>query len=450
MSQFFSKARQRLSGTDPVYLCLFPALGLVVLLIGASGYSFYFLEHYAMIPAMLFWGVLLTRKHSTDTLRHLALGIGFSAWFVISQILQYAAGLSVRSPGVFFLVYLMAFPFASAARDTGKQTGLKMAGFAYICGALVLAFLTGLLSLDLLPGFLKPHVYWDGARLRAMWHPNVCGCVCMIAMAFCLYFFSESRRKLHKGLWAAVAAGMFLLITLTNSRTAILLSCCLLAGYLFFRIWNGSWKRFFLGAAAAAAVLVLVFLLSRGIFSLHNDYLTRQIIENQNSETFTGSLVIDEASGEVTLQAEAAQESLLKDAATLNSRTNIWKAAVKAAGSSKAVLLRGTDNSTVLVGQFYSIPIYSHNSYLEALLTMGIPGMLFALVFTLLALWRIGWVLLSPNTSMALKTIALLMIALMGAGMLEAYLFQGNMNFLYTEFAFSLCLGYLSRQKEAR
>lgn len=444
---FWNKLRTRLSGTDPVFFCLLTALALVFLLIGASGYSYYFLEHYAMIPAAAFLGILLTRKHSRSALLLLTLGLAVCAWFAISQLLQYASGLTVRSPGTFSLVYLMALPFSAASRDGEKQYGLKLAGLAYIGGALVLVCLTGLLALDLLPGFLTPHVYWDGARLRAMWHPNVCGCVFMIALAFCLYFFAISGKKLHKAFWAVLGAGMFYMATLTNSRTAILLSCCLVAGYLALVIWKGRWKRLIPAAAAAVAVLVLAFLLSQSLFSLHTHRLVRQAVAYQSSGEAAANLVVDTQTGNVTLQADASQKSLLEDAGTLNSRTKIWRSAVNAALNHSRVLLHGTDNTPALIEPYMGVAVYSHNSYLEALLTMGIPGLLFALAFGALALWNILRVLFS-QASMERKSIALLMVALMGAGMLEAYLFQGSADFLFTDFLFFLCLGYLTQWKK--
>jgi len=235
---------------------------------------------------------------------------------------------------------------------------------------------------------------------------------------------------------------------LTNSRTAILLCCCLAAGYLFFSLWNKSWKRFLLGTVSAVAVFAAIFLLYQGIFSIHTANMTQQAITSKDSESISGTLKVDGDTGEVKLEAEAAQNSILKDAGTLNSRTRIWKAAIKAARSSNAVMLRGTDNSATLIDQVHWAAVYTHNSFLEALLTMGIPGLLFAFVFALLAIWRIIRVLFCANISMATKSIALLMTALLAAAILEAYLFQGNINFLYTDFVFCLCLGYLTPSKD--
>jgi O-antigen ligase len=73
---------------------------------------------------------------------------------------------------------------------------------------------------------------------------------------------------------------------------------------------------------------------------------------------------------------------------------------------------------------------------------MGLPGLLLALVFTGMAVWHI-WVTFWGNTQLGQKVIAMLVLVLMGAGILEPYLFFTDIFYHYTDFIFFLCLGYL-------
>ena len=452
MMQLFQKGRQRLAQTDPIYLCLFLAMGLVFLLISFCGISYYYLNNYTMIPVMLFWGILLTRKPDKQACIHLLGGFLVSLWFVASQSLLYASGMGVRSPGIFFMVYLLAFPFASASRDKDAQTGLKLAGFFYIAGALMLAMYTGLLALDALPGFLKPHVIWDGARLNPFWQPNICACIMMIALAFCLYFFTTQTKRLYKGIFVAISAVLLLIIALTNSRTGMLLSACLVAGFLFFNIWNSGWKRFLLAGLAAAVTVAALFLCLQGIFSLHSQHKLQQAIVQQSSaaaESAEDPLTTDKKTGEVTLDTHSAQSTLANDMVTLNSRSNIWKAAIQAVKKNPIVLLRGSDSSGDLLWSTRKTrAMHCHNSWLEALLTLGIPGLIAAGIFTVVALWNIVAVMFFRNCTLEKKVLAMLILCLLIAGVMEPYLFTGSINFLYADFVFFLGLGYLTQWKK--
>lgn len=448
MPQCIQKARQRLAQTDPMYLSLFLALGLIALLICFEGLSYYYLNNYSLIPVMLFWGIVFTRKHRPDTIRQLSAGFLVALWFVISQSVQFAREMNIRSPGICFLPYLFAFPFASAARDEEKQLGLKMAGVAYIGSALVLAFYTLLLTLDALPGFLEPHIFWDGARLMPLWHPNIFACIMMIAIAFCLYFFSITKKWVFKCLLIAVIVLDLFLVALTNSRTGTLLSVCLVAGYGFFRLWKSGWKRFVLTAVIAVLIIAVLFACLQGVFTLHSEQKLQALLSSEN--TPSDALVVDGNTGEVKLNTGSKQGSLAKDMITLNSRTRIWQTAIAAIKDNPSVLAVGTDSTMHLILEHCGFSVlHSHNAWLESVLNMGIPGLLSALFFTAVAVWNIFGVLFFRSCGIEKKVFALLLACLLIAGILEPYLFVVDIGYLYTNFAFFLCLGYLTQWKRS-
>jgi hypothetical protein len=55
-------------------------------------------------------------------------------------------------------------------------------------------------------------------------------------------------------------------------------------------------------------------------------------------------------------------------------------------------------------------------------------------------IWKTFW---SKHCTLDQKIIALLVMCLMGAGILEPYIFFSDIFYHYTDFVFFLCLGYL-------
>lgn len=445
MLQYFKKIRQQLSETDPVYFCLFLALGLLFLLICVEVSSFYFLTHYSMIPVMLFWGILLTRKPKPQDSRYLISGFLVSLWFVISQSAQYASRMDVLSPGLFFLAYLLAFPFASTSQDGHCQIGLKMTALVFVGSSLVMAAYTGLLFLDTLPGFLQPHLEWDGARLILYRYPTVTACILMIAFGFCLYLFTVASAKRWKVIFLGIGFITLILISLTNGRVSMLLCSCMVGGLFFFSLWKSGWKRFILLAMIAVLIIALVFFGLQGIFTLHTQLRIQAVLTDQ--DTAQSALRVNEETGEVSLITKSSQGDLLRDMTSLNSRTRIWSGTFQAIRENPSVLLFGTDSTYHFLRSVGAPGGHTHNSWLEVLVTMGFPGLVSALCFTVLAVWQILATLFFRNATLEKKVIAMLVVCLLGAGFMEPYLFGGSIDYLVSNFAFFLCLGYLSQWK---
>ena len=127
-----STLMDRISNTNPQYLALGAALFLEFLLMSFGAYGFYFMDHYMIIPPMLFLGMAFGRPFSTNAWRQLVLPALMVCWFFITQTLHFSMDLTVRSSGTFFSVYLLAYLFAAFSQDGKKQWGLHLACLAYI------------------------------------------------------------------------------------------------------------------------------------------------------------------------------------------------------------------------------------------------------------------------------------------------------------------------------
>lgn len=446
---------------------LFLALGSLL-----GGIMYYYVKSYLLIPCILFFGTILTQGVPQQARRQLLLGMGMAAWFVITQTQHEIQGMETKRIGMFFCTYLLAFPFASVTQDGVRQKGLKLIAWFYVAASMVLAVYSVLLLLNLLPSFLEPYIAWDGARLQAMWHSNICACLFMIGIAFCFGFFFQAKRAWQKCLLLAAVALQFGCMALTNCRTSILMTCALIGGIAFFAVWKSGWKRFVVGLVAALAITAALFAVSSTLYKRNNERLVAKYtvqmasIEEQTAspeaqETSEAVEIINtEAAGASTeetelpqpvvneqgqLQGVNGQGSFSSDLRTLNGRTVIWGAALRALRDNPSLLLWGTEYVGVVISVYNHFDVeHAHNSWAEILFRMGLPGLVLALIFTGIAVWC-AFRLLWKNNDMWKTCIAMLVLCMLVAGFLEPFLFSADIFYHYLDFIFFLCVGYMTQ-----
>lgn len=410
------------------------------------GLGYFLADKLLPVTCLLFAGSALTRRLSASAKRGLLLSCLVIAWFAMVQLHRHLSYEQISTFGVFGTAYLLAFPFAAVTGETDRS--LKWLGGIYGLASLLLLLCGILLLTENVPAALAGAVSWDGARLSALWHPNVGACVFMIGIGFTLYFFLQAEKKWAKLLMALLAAAQFWGISLTNSRTTILLTCAMFAGTVFFTLWNGGWKRFLMGAAAALAVMLLLFSLSGTLFDLNVSVQTGKLLQQAEAgmapENDSQKLVLDEATGTYILQGNSNQGELLQDMRTLNGRTYIWRAAATAMQDNPSIKRWGTPNPAVEISFRNYFPVaHAHNSWVQVVLELGFPGLLLALVYTAAALWNI-WVLMwRKDLALPRKVIVMLTLCLLVAGILEPYLFTGDVYTFFARYMFFFALGCL-------
>mgnify|MGYP006897801781 CR=1 FL=1 len=117
---------------------------------------------------------------------------------------------------------------------------------------------------------------------------------------------------------------------------------------------------------------------------------------------------------------------------------------LKAVRNSKPVMLWGTEYSGTIISIYHWFDVdHAHNSWLETLMRLGLPGLMLSLVFTVLAVWNGAKLLLTPGTELWKKVIAMLAMCVMATGFLEPYLFITNVYYHVTDFTFFFLTGYL-------
>lgn len=483
--------KESLSGKNMPFLLLLAAGIIEFLFITLesrfSGVCYYLAENYVIVPCLLFLGYVLQEKQTPFARRRLFLAAAAVCWFAIVQVQHTLTGMESHPMATVFFVYLMGFPFAALADDR-DDTGILWIGRLFAAAALVLVGYTVLLLLELVPSGLQGVLFWDGARLYALWHPNIAACYLMIGMGFSAVFWTRAEKTWVKGLFLVAIAVQFFAMSLTNCRTMLLMTGALLGGITFFRIFRGSWQQLILGLMAAAVLLVGSFKLSGMIFRWNNDRLlaahtmaVEEIIADETvpagvvaateealpqttppettlPETTPSETTPPEMTPPETIPAETApavddtgvisgdnpQGSLADDMRTLNGRTIIWRSALTAIRDNPTLVRWGTAYPGTVISVYNPWEVvHSHNSWMEALLRLGRPGLVMALAFTVISVWSAARLVLGKKTELWKKIVAMTTMCVLVAGFLEPYLFITNVYYHILDFVFFFCTGYL-------
>ena len=407
----------------------------------ASGVAYLLSERYLTLPAMAFLGASLCLGLPRRNRWHLYAAIAMVVLFSLNQILHQVLESEAKQVGTFVCAYALCFPFAAATQDAQRQKGLKWMACLFVGVGTLLTAYAALLLGGVLPGYLQDYVYWDGARFYAMGHPNICATLLMIGMAFSVGFALQSRRLWAKAGLGVLALAQFAALSLTNGRTTIILTCLLLGGVTFCALRGRGWKRFLPALLAAVVVMAAAFGMSRAVYGWNQARLTGQRAGALAVPCITAKA--DDIQPEEALVSEQYQGTLANDLKTLNGRTWIWKTAGWGLGDNPRIKYIGTEYVEMVLSRYGPLPVYhTHNSWLEALYRMGLPGFGAALAITVLAVWSAA-VVLWRNTDLWKSCVALLSLCLLGCAMLEPYLFVVDVSYYYLDFLFLMCLGYL-------
>lgn len=490
MNTIGSRLQEKTRELDASYWCLL-AIALVDFLIIILGpYMDFYLDELLLIPCALFVSIILKREKSVTAKKLLLLGTIMCAWFIITQFLHHHWELQTRPVGMFFSVYLMALPFAALARDERK--GLKLYMSVFLAAMLVILFFTGLLMMKKVPSFWKTniHFWWDG--LIVMIHPSQLAAFLLIGIGFTLTMLSITKRLAFRVVWLVFLVLMSITLAMTKSHTVKWLMCLLYGVYCFLVISKGSVIRFVAGIAAAVIAFGCSYVASQEIIEWydyksgfkkrseliqtdriihgreqHEIVLTAKrynqaVIENERgtaSQSWYGLVRTAKAENneeEVPAQRFSLRDTLEKWLPYLNGRRRVWLNIYDVLKKDSRTIAYGTDYLNYYMINSIGIDYaHSHNSWLDVIVALGIPGFLIVALITAIAFWHVFIILFGKQYELWQKCIALLVVCLMAVGAMEPHLFLGGhylaeRNSLHpSDFTFFLCLGYMIQWRAA-
>ena len=153
---------------------------------------------------------------------------------------------------------------------------------------------------------------------------------------------------------------------------------------------------------------------------------------------------MNEETGEMTIATGSGQADLSQDIKTLNGRIYIWRAAIQAMEDTPSFKIWGTEYPYLEISSRNSFYVgHAHNAWIQTWMLLGTPALLFSLVYTLVAAVNAVWLMFRKNMEFSKKIVALMVLCILAAGVLEPYLFAGEMPTSFVNFCFFFCTGYL-------
>ena len=425
-----------------------------------NGAAWLLVNYFLVVPCGLFLLLTLLRGINRKGRASLVLGLVMLVWAVVAEGIRLISGMGLIEPGVIAFYYALALPMAFALDDSRRQWGITALAVVFVLEGIRLCLQTAGLALGILPEIYAKFICWDGARLLQMFHPTTCAMLLMLGMGCSLALCLRTKKIWLRVLLIALAAAQFGVQTLTNGRNAVGFTCLMLGGMLFCLIRGTGWKRAPLALAAAVALAGLLFVTSQKLFKVHEQHMIQAAIrsaqtaeaawdeqeetQEQQTDAWEEEQLQPPPIGEDgKLATENVQKSLRQDLFSFNGRTDIWKEAVRGVGRHPSILLYGTDSvARVLAEDGKTSAEHTHNSYLETLCTLGLPGLLLGLAITLLAL-RAGVILLWKNEDLWQSSVAIMTLCVLGCSLLEPYLFAAKSYHHYLCVFFLTGVGYL-------
>ena len=302
--------------------------------------------------------------------------------------------------------------------------------------------MTVMLGHEITIPLLNTRIYMEEGRLYAGQHPNGSAMLFLMAMIFTIYLMARYPRK-----WLLITGSLMLLcqyagVAFTVSRT-VMVEIALAAGILAFlavmRIPRAVPARCPHAARIAAAVvlaLVCCILCYAGFAGCV------EWSQSLSSQAETADAV----------QNTVAQRPLLDDLYTLTGRTSIYQNVLKYVQMHPDILATGLIERDIVTNiQRELDPNFwlAHNGWLQTLLTVGLPGLLFALYFTFLTakLAVKNLLLRCQSGTLADKILILLPVLLVLNCLTECVLFVEQ--FSVGNFAYLICLGYVLEDEYA-
>ena len=375
----------------------------------------------------VFLALAFRRSLSGTAKWHLVYGIGLICWVMVTKHFHALFGEPKEYVGFLLSRYLVLLPYAALCRDEERCAGLKGAGILtlLVCGWMCLWSL--LLLLDLVPAGMQPYVNWSGARMNTLWNPIIFAVILFMGLALSIAGCFLAKKPWQKGALLLFALVQFFFISLTHSRTVLLMICAFAVGVFFLALGQGGVKkRMFWGLVGLLAAIALLFA-SDALYEANNRRLIRQM-ESQGVEFRLND------QGVIT-DGVTNQGSLKEDAGSLNGRTETWKKILSAFRQSRELQIFGTSQFRKNIRKDIS---HAHNSWLDMLVSLGIPGLVLSLVLTAEILIALARTFLFCKNKARL-VVALWVLCMLPIGFMEPFLFHTN----HLGDLFILASGYL-------
>ena len=340
-------------------------------------------------------------------------------WAVFSCALHVYQEREALHLSAYFLMMILAFfvcyPLAFALGQERMRRAFSAIAAAYLaliaglCGAGVAVALSGAAIPSLAgPGYIAASM--DGGRLSIFCYPTISATFCCLGLLIGLYLLARAKRLWPRVVYGLAMLVIFVALALTDSRTSgVFFSACF--GGFFFLLAGMCLpirKRILRAVAAIAVAAVAMAACYGGLrlsvravnaaaAAIHRPAVTQALPEPApavqtarlsrrplHSAPAATAEQPDAQAGTGAADEPAAARPLLENFSTLQGRTFVWEAAVRALKNKPALLLVGSSPLFVMdavepyVEQLYGGEpfVHLHSIFFQTLVAFGLPGLL--------------------------------------------------------------------------
>ena len=409
-------------------------------------------------PVLLaFAGVWVYRRGAALRLEEKLL-VALTGWYVLTRMLNGNHYLETDAAFVvqMIAVNFVAFPFASQLTPRARQTALRVfvVGVVGVLGAIACIAVVAAVTRQPFTTPLSSQIiginetYSKPDRLNILdMHPNVSAALFSIALGLSLHLCAAVRRKLWLIPIVAVMLGLYAAIGLTLSRTAMVVVALEIGGFAFLLLMKKLtlkplWGK--AGAAIAAGVLAAVLAFQGfGLALTGLNAIAAQVAASRAA----AQPAVTQAATETPAKKPAPlvdQRHLRHEVASLSGRlSDIYPTVIPVLRQRPATLILGNATDQVIrqAERITGRALYHwHNSFLQALMTAGLPALLLTLAFSGLLVLKSARLALGARVPLGLQALVLPVAGVFVHGMLENLLF---MNMALPNLLFMLLAGFL-------
>ncbi len=294
-----------------------------------------------------------------------------------------------------------------------------------------------------------------GGRLWLDSNPNRSAPYCAAGVVLTVYLLVRLKKALPRILVSIGGAICFTALVLTDSRTAIIGACVAIGfeTFLLSNVWlnRAAWMK---KARAALRVAISALMMCLAIAACYlGTGLVRSAYDAYSAETdyaaAAGAPVEEQALTPLQQDADETPDLTARDITDMESmriRLDIWAAVLKGLAGNPKILAIGTGPAVAsdLMKPYFPegspVGIF-HNSLLGALVSFGVVGLLFALIFLVLiavAAVRFSFGGLTNADTLAVRLLPAMLLFTVSESMMEDFLFvNGGVNTVWIWFMFS-------------
>ena len=401
-----------------------------------------------MLPVLLMYsGAWLMKRGKTYHTEERLLFV-LAIWYVITRMLNGSHYLETDADFACQLVVMVcvAFPLADNL-GAHRDRGLKLLA-ALFAGTLSVIAWIAVIATVLRTPFQSPlsnlvigvnDIYANPARLNVLdMHPNIAGATFCLAFGLTLYLLAALKSKWRFLPCILAAIGLFAAVALTLSRTAMIVLSLEVGGFGYLLLMRRlkMTNRFLQVLVSLLACGILVVASFAGLYRSISgmDALSSALSPRQSAASVSESISSDTSTQAANSAAQPAdngsivdQSRLNDDVSTFAGRLNdIYPSVIPVLQKRQITLLIGnaTDKVITEANRITGRYLYHwHNSFLQTLMTAGLPALLAVLAFTVLLVIQAGRLVFSRKAAFATQVLVLPVAGVFLHSMLENLLF---------------------------